>query len=219
MTSGAVVLSANRYLGFGHFATQKEVHVEVCPAVLVNPPLQENQVFIIKGAETVLNIIGQRQEIKAVAHEVEVPVDWRQRTMLFMDALELDVESDENSLLGLAPQNLTRDLNKAAIAFSSTSNKVVHSTLWGCGTFGGDPFVKVVLLWSAASVAHTSLKVICDRDSQEVALDLNNLVAAARKRCETAQGLIGLLQCVPRKTARLETFDCMIEQLSFSDRD
>ncbi|KAI0864039.1 hypothetical protein F4860DRAFT_501549 [Xylaria cubensis] len=222
MPSGASVVSANCYVGFGQSATQEEAHVgsspEACPAVLVTPPLQENQVLIVKGAEAVLNIVGKRREIKIAAQEVGGSVDWRQRIMLFMDASELDVESDENGLPDLAPQSLIRDLNKAMIAFCSGSYEVVYSPLWGCGAFGGNPFVKLVLLWCAASVAHTSLKVICDRDAQEITFNLNNLIAAARKRHETAQGLIGLLQSIPQKTARWATFDCMMEQLSFSDR-
>ncbi|KAI0191945.1 hypothetical protein EV127DRAFT_50861 [Xylaria flabelliformis] len=222
MPSGAAVVSANRYVGFGQSATQEEVHVgsspEACPAVLVTPPLQENQVLIVKGAEAVLNIVGKRREIKIAAQEVGGSVDWRQRIMLFMDASELDVESDENGLPDLAPQILIRDLNKAMIAFCSGSYEVIYSPLWGCGAFRGDPFVKLVLLWYAASVAHTSLKIICDHDAQEIALDLNNLVAAVRKRHETAQGLIGLLQSITQKIARWVTFECMMEHLSFSDR-
>ncbi|RYC65437.1 hypothetical protein CHU98_g770 [Xylaria longipes] len=223
LPSGAAVISANRYVGFGQSATQEEVQVgsspEVCPAVLVTPSLEKNQVLVIRGAEAVLNITGQRREIKAAAQEVGEPVNWRQRTMLFMDALELDVESDENGLPDLAPQNLTRDLNKATIAFSSGSYEVVYSPLWGCGAFRGDPFVKVMLLWCAASVAHTSLKIICNRESQEVAFSLNSLIAAAGKRLETAQDLIALLESIPRKTARLVTFDCMMERLSLLARE
>ncbi|KAI1758037.1 poly glycohydrolase-domain-containing protein [Xylaria castorea] len=213
MPSGAAVNSANRYVGFEQSATQEEVHVgnspEIYPAVLVIPPLGGKQVLAIRGAEVVLNIAGKRREIKAAAHEVGGSVDWCQRTMLFMDALELDVEGDENGLPDLAPQNLIRDLNKATIAFSSGLYEVVHR----------DPFVKVLLLWCAASVAHTSLKIICDRDSQEAAFNLHSLIAAARKRHETAQSLIELLQSIPQKTARLATFDCMIEQLSLSATD
>ncbi|KAI0453025.1 poly glycohydrolase-domain-containing protein [Xylaria acuta] len=223
LPSGAAVVSANRYVGFGQSATQEEVHVgsspEVFPAVLVTPPLEKNQVLVVRGAKAVLNITGQRREIKAAAHEVGGPVDWCQRTMLFMDALELDVESDENGLPDLAPNNLTRDLNKAAIAFSSGSFEVVYSPLWGCGAFGGDPFVKAVLLWCAASAAHTSLKIICDRESQEVAFNLNSLIAATTKRLGTTHDLIELLQSIPRKTARLATFDCMMERLSLSAGD
>ncbi|KAI1429725.1 poly glycohydrolase-domain-containing protein [Xylaria sp. FL1777] len=218
LPSGAAVVSANRYIGFGQSATQEEVHVgsspEACPAVLITPPLEKNQVLVVRGAEAVLNITGQRRDITATAQEWGVSVDWGQRTMLFMDALELDVEDDADGLPDLTLENLTREVNKAAIAFSSGVYEVVCSPLWGCGAFGGDPFVKVMLLWCAASVARVSLKIIYDRASQEVASSLNSLVAAVRRRLGSAQDLMGLLQSVPRNTARLATLDWMIERLA-----
>ncbi|KAI0428458.1 hypothetical protein F5Y09DRAFT_343658 [Xylaria sp. FL1042] len=62
---------------------------------------------------------------------------------------KLDVEDGADGLLDLIPENLTREVNKAAIAFSLGVCEVVWSPLWGCGAFGGDPFVKVALLWCA----------------------------------------------------------------------
>jgi poly(ADP-ribose) glycohydrolase len=218
LPSGAAVVSANRYVGFGQSATQEEVHVasspEACPAVLVTPPLASNQILVVKGAEAVLNVTGQRREIRARVQEAKPPVEWRRRTMLFMDALELDVESDENGLPDLAPENLEREINKAAIAFSSGSYRVVYSPLWGCGAFGGDPFVKVALLWCAASAAHTSLNIVCDRDSRDVASSLDSLMEAARGRLGTAQELMGLLGSIPRNVARLATLHWMMERLA-----
>ncbi|KAJ8126511.1 hypothetical protein O1611_g7128 [Lasiodiplodia mahajangana] len=223
LPSGAAVVAANRYIGFGQSATQEEVHVgsspEVCPAVLITPPLRRNQVLVIRGAEAMLNITGQRREIKSAAHEAGGSIDWRQRTMLFMDALELDIEDDDTGLPDLAPENLAREVNKAAIAFTSGSYECVCSPLWGCGAFGGDPYVKVMLLWCAASVAHVPLKIICDRREAEVASSLNKLIVEIMKPLETAQGLFGLLQSLPRRTARLRTFGCMMDRLATSIRD
>ncbi|KAI1131109.1 poly glycohydrolase-domain-containing protein [Nemania abortiva] len=218
LPSGAAVVSANSYIGFGQSATQEEVHIgsspEACPAVLITPPLETNQVLIVKGAQAMLNITGTRRDIKAVAHEAEGPIDWRQRTMLFMDALELDIEGNEDGLPDLVPRNLAREVNKATIAFSSRPYDVVYSPLWGCGAFGGDPFVKVALLWCAASVAHLHLKIICDLGDKKAASSLHNFVTEAKRRLETAQDLFELLQSIPRKTARLKTIDSIIEQLA-----
>ncbi|KAI1164001.1 poly glycohydrolase-domain-containing protein [Nemania serpens] len=223
LPSGAAVVSAHRYIGFGQSATQEEVHVgsspEACPAVLITPPLGANQVLVVRGVEAVMNITGQRRDIKVMAQDdKEGRADWRQRTMLFMDALELDVEDDETGLPDLEPDHLAREINKAAIAFSSGPYDVVWSPLWGCGAFGGDPFVKVALLWCAASRAHVPLKVSCDRGSRELASSLHSLVVAIKGRIETAQDLLGLLRSVPRKTARLKTLDRMMERLELRDR-
>ncbi|KAI0535454.1 poly glycohydrolase-domain-containing protein [Xylaria digitata] len=223
LPSGAAVVSANRYIGFGQSATQEEVHVgsspETCPAVLVTPPLERNQVLVVRGAEAVFNITGQRRDIKATAQDVGLSVDWRQCTMLFMDALELDAADDENDLPDLIPQNLTREVNKAAIAFSSGAYEVICSPLWGCGAFGGDPFVKVALLWCAASIANTPLKIICDSGLQGIASSLKVLVAAVERRLETVQDLLELLRSIPRKTVKLATLDWMVGRLALPARD
>jgi len=217
LPSGAAVVTANRYIGFGQSATQEEVHVgsspEVCPAVLITPPLASNQVLVVKGAEAVLNITGQRRDIKVIPQSNTVSVDWSRRTMLFMDALELDVESDDKGLPDLAPGNLSREVNKAAIAFSSGVYDAVYSPLWGCGAFGGDPFVKVMLLWCAASVASVPLRILCDGESQGVAKHLDQLIEAVRSRLQTAQDVMSLLESVPRDTKKLATFHYMMDQL------
>ncbi|KAI0505731.1 poly glycohydrolase-domain-containing protein [Xylaria bambusicola] len=217
LPSGAAVVSANRFIGFGQSATQEEVHVgsspASCPAVLITPPLAKNQVLVVRGAEAVLSITGQRRNITAIPQDTIISTEWRARTMLFMDALELDVESDASGLPDLVPENLTREVNKAAIAFSSGMYEVICSPLWGCGAFGGDPYVKVALLWCAASAAHTSLKIICDREAREIVSSLTRLVTAVRGRLVTAQDLMGLLRSIPRNTARLQTLDWMVERL------
>ncbi|KAJ3572571.1 hypothetical protein NPX13_g5002 [Xylaria arbuscula] len=218
LPSGAAVVSANRYIGFGQSATQEEVHVgsspASCPAVLITPPLAKNQILVVRGAEAVLNISGQRRSITGMAQDADTPVDWRRRTMLFMDALELDAESDEDGLPDLIPENLNREVNKAAIAFASGPYESICSPLWGCGAFGGDPYVKVALLWCAASAAHTPLRVICDREAREIVSSLNRLVAAIRDRLVTAQDLMKLLRSIPRDTAKLEMLGCMLERLT-----
>ncbi|KAI1196707.1 poly glycohydrolase-domain-containing protein [Nemania serpens] len=224
LPSGAAVVSAHRYIGFGQSATQEEVHVgsspEACPAVLVTPPLRENQVLVIRGAKAVMNITGQRREIRVMAQDdKEGRVDWRQRTMLFMDALELDVEDDETGLPDLKPDHLTREIDKAVIAFSSGPYDVIWSPIWGCGAFGGDPFVKVALLWCAASLACAPLKISCDRESAELPYSLQRLVVEIKRRMGTAQDLLALLRSIPRQTARLKTLDRMMEQLELLDSD
>ncbi|KAI0878670.1 hypothetical protein GGS24DRAFT_496640 [Hypoxylon argillaceum] len=82
-----------------------------------------------EGTEALLNITEQRREIKAVANDVEASVNWRQCTMMLMDALEPDVKGNENDPPDLAPENLARDINKAAIAFSSGTYCIIDSPL------------------------------------------------------------------------------------------
>lgn len=50
----ADVISANKFIGFGSTGTQEETHVgaspECCPAVLITPPLKDDQALIVTGA-------------------------------------------------------------------------------------------------------------------------------------------------------------------------
>ncbi|KAK5626506.1 hypothetical protein RRF57_002221 [Xylaria bambusicola] len=130
-----------------------------------------------------------------------------------MGALELDAESNENGLPDLSPENLTREVNKAAIAFSLGVYEGIYGPLWGCGAFDGDPYVKVALLWCAASVARISLKIIFDREAYEIVTSLNRLMTAVRGRLATVQDLMDLVRSIPRNTARLRTLEWMVERL------
>merc|ERR1711864_32534 len=53
--------------------------------------------------------------------------------------------------------NVDRELNKAFVAFHGPSNvsrlQAVATGNWGCGAFGGDPRLKLVIQWLAASEA------------------------------------------------------------------
>ncbi|KAH0491764.1 hypothetical protein TgHK011_003173 [Trichoderma gracile] len=168
----AVVVSANKDIGFGQSATQEEVFMgncpEACPAVLFTPTLQDNQILAINGARPMLRIQGQRRDL---SWEKLAPKSRRGGRMLLMDALELDEAEGSASLLpDLKPENMQREMRKAYTAFSSWkgeggSASAVWTGLWGCGAFNGDPGVKVLLMWMAASLAGKELRLLCD-DSQ-----------------------------------------------------
>lgn len=98
-------MSANKVVGFGQSATQEQVHVgtspEACPAVLITPPLRDDQALIVRGPQAMVNITGQQRDI--CLEEVPTPDGgvnaWWERTMVFMDALELDAVGAESSVL------------------------------------------------------------------------------------------------------------------------
>ncbi|GAB1310607.1 poly(ADP-ribose) glycohydrolase [Madurella fahalii] len=126
LPDGAVVVASNKFIGFGQSATQEEVHVgtspEACPAVLVTPPLRDDQVLVVRGAQAMINVTGRGRDIRA--EKMPVPnsseKSWRHRTMLFMDALELDmVEHRDLVLPDLQPGNIDREVRKAYTAFAS----------------------------------------------------------------------------------------------------
>jgi poly(ADP-ribose) glycohydrolase len=98
---------------------------------------------------------------------------WPRRTMLFMDALELDMLGTEDQVPDLLPGHVGRELRKAYTAFSSISSREERYTevltgLWGCGAFGGDWQIKTIIQWCAAAMASVSLHFVCSGDQQDV---------------------------------------------------
>jgi poly(ADP-ribose) glycohydrolase len=215
LPSGAAVVSANRFIGFGQSATQEEVHVgsspEACPAVLLTPPLGDDQVLVVKGAEAMVNIVGQRRNIHVEPFpETDKPTDRSSRTMLFMDALEIDMQPDEDGLPDLKPANLDREIRKATLAFSSSQYGTVNCPLWGCGSFGGDPYVKVVALWCAASMSNIKLRILCDDTQLEIASNLRKLVIQHDSK-HNVRSMRELLGRLPQNLKRFETFQWIQE--------
>ncbi|KAL2264251.1 hypothetical protein VTK26DRAFT_9027 [Humicola hyalothermophila] len=215
--AGAAVVSANRQIGFGQSATQEEVHVgsspEACPAVLVTPPLEDDQVLVVRGAQAMVNITGQRRDIRIedmpVTEDGEV---WKQRTMLFMDALELDMAEAWDSLPDLLPGNMDREIRKAYTALSSGGYREIRTGLWGCGAFCGDPGVKMLLVWLAASLAGTTLVVVCDGTGQAFAEQFRRVADKARVLRDTTE-LHQMLMQAPRSLVKGETLAWFEEQL------
>jgi poly(ADP-ribose) glycohydrolase len=179
LPSGACVISANKYIGFGRTGTQEEMHVgstpEACPAVLITPPLEDREVMVVQGAESMIEMEGYGREAKLSIVLKKGAWDWRSRTMLFMDALELDLSDTGEgfSVPDLLPGNVDRELTKAYSAFSSglklSSTELataayveVVTGLWGCRAFGGNKEIKTVIQWCAASIAGVSLAFVCE---------------------------------------------------------
>ncbi|KAK0739080.1 hypothetical protein B0T21DRAFT_346435 [Apiosordaria backusii] len=212
----AVVLSSNKIVGFGQSATQEEVHVgispEACPIVLVTPPLGKEQILKVRGAQAMVNIIGKGRDITV---ETGMPfregsqTAWKQRTMLFMDALELDLV-DGGGLTDLGTENMARETAKAYTAFSSSldgSMSEIRTGLWGCGAFGGDPEVKMLLLWLAASTAGVKLMVVCEDELQTFAQRLQDVVHMMQQTVCGTVFLRNLLQEIPKGLSRGETLE------------
>ena len=173
LPSGACVISANRYIGFGRTGTQEEMHVgstpEACPAVLITQPLADGEVMIVRGAESMIEMEGYGREARLGAVLKKGARDWKGRTMLFMDALELDSETGGRSIPDLLPGNVDRELTKAYTGFSSGLRLAAAGTyaevvtgLWGCRAFGGNKEIKTVIQWCAMSLAGVPLTFVCE---------------------------------------------------------
>ncbi|OBT90804.1 hypothetical protein VE02_00640 [Pseudogymnoascus sp. 03VT05] len=167
---GASVISANKFVGFGRTGTQEETHVgaspECCPAVLVTPPLEDNQALVVVGPEAMIAIAGYGRDARCA--EVLLPSGssaihqrkWAKRTMLFADALELDVADRRGGLPDVLPGNVERELRKAYTGFRASHItregsprypfSVIYTGFWGCRTFGGNPDIKALIVCSTS---------------------------------------------------------------------
>lgn len=108
-------------------------------------PLQDEEVLVVRGAEAMVETEGYGRGAKVRAGLGERGEwAWRERTMPFMDALELDlVERDEKGpgIPDLLPGNGEREVRKACTAFSSRAPEntctAIYTGVWGCGTLAG----------------------------------------------------------------------------------
>ncbi|KAI2670250.1 hypothetical protein CBS147355_9444 [Penicillium roqueforti] len=188
LPDGACVISANKSVGFGVTGTQEELHVgispEAYPVTLLAPPLKDRQVLTCQGAEATVTTKGhgRRASLDEILHGRPIPssADWRNRVMLFMDALELDLIDSGHAHSGesipdLIPACLYRELVKAYTAFSSHCSRYIRKPysfvttgLWGCGAFGGNRQVKAIIQWYAASMANVpELRYVVAGSEQE----------------------------------------------------
>jgi poly(ADP-ribose) glycohydrolase len=180
---GACVISANKNVGFGCSGTQEETHVgsspEACTAVLTMPTLEDTQVLIVRGAEAMISLKGYGREARLdkvlepnYNRENTAMSIFSRRTMLFMDALELDMFDREELVPDLLPKHVEREMRKAITALSTNPSGEARYTeiftgLWGCGAFGGDWQIKTIIQWCAAAISGVNLYFICAGDQQQ----------------------------------------------------
>jgi poly(ADP-ribose) glycohydrolase len=149
---------------------------------------------------------------------------WKHRTMLFMDALEMDILGAESncSIPDIhPPRRLSREMvSKAYNAFRSDSEPYSHivTGLWGCGSFGGNKYVKCLLQWCAASLAQVPvLKFILSGSEQKAfAEELAQFTIKLRRADVTMrqvyEALAGMKDCDYEVSAD-GVFDYIMDQL------
>ncbi|KAF9783067.1 hypothetical protein IL306_010101 [Fusarium sp. DS 682] len=211
---GAAVVSSNKVIGFGQSATQEEIFVgiapEAYPVVLVAPHLTDDTVITVFGARAMVDMKGQRRDIEWKLRPTPPPkedlegwkISWRGGRLVFMDALEMDMleHSENDGLPDLAPANIDREISKATNGFSSYQGDAIFTGLWGCGAFGGDPGVKLVVLWLAAGAAGVKLHLMLGPGEHDLGRRLGEVVEACGHLI--ASNVRELLARVPRDLRR-----------------
>ena len=213
LPDGAAVISANKDVGFGRTASQEEMVVgaspELCVVVLVTPTLQDDEVLVVQGARQMICMTGYGRDAQfSTTCELDRPdaLDsvssiWKNRTVLFMDALELDSYDTSELTPDLLPGNIDRELRKAYTAFSSPRSDdgqsfgVVVTGLWGCRSFGGNRQIKTVVQWLAASLAGVKPRFLCSgKDQEDFAADLRLFVKECLRHGWTVGDLLSRLR-------------------------
>ncbi|KAM0551519.1 hypothetical protein ACHAO7_004981 [Fusarium culmorum] len=219
---GAVVVSSNKVIGFGQSATQEEIFVgiapEAYPVVLVAPHLADNAVITVSGAKAMVDVKGQRRNIEWEVHPASSPDNdhksWQGGRLVFMDALEMDMveRSSSDDLPDLYLENIDREINKATNGFKSYNGDSIFTGLWGCGAFGGDPGVKLIVLWLAAGASNIELMVVLGPGEHHLGKGLEEVVKACNGL--TANDMREMLSRVPKELRREGILEWIAEEAS-----
>jgi len=153
---------ANKFVGGGVLRSglvQEEIRFTVCPELLASmlftEVLGDREVLVIVGVEQFTSYEGYSDTFKFAGRftdMVEVDSSGRKMTsVVAMDAIRFNNSYDQFMM-----RNIDRELNKAFVAFQNRhvdSLQAVATGNWGCGAFGGDPRVKLLLQLMAAAEA------------------------------------------------------------------
>ncbi|KAH8235571.1 hypothetical protein KR032_002670, partial [Drosophila birchii] len=145
---------ANKYLGggvLGHGCVQEEIRFVICPELLVGKLFTEclrpYEALVMLGAERYSNYTGYAGSFEwSGNHEDHTPRDLsrrRQTAIVAIDALHFAQATHQYRV-----DLMERELNKAHIGFvhwMATPPPGVATGNWGCGAFGGDPYLKSLL--------------------------------------------------------------------------
>jgi poly(ADP-ribose) glycohydrolase len=224
---GASVISANKSIGFGRTGTQEEVNVgsspEACPAVLFTPILRDDQVLVVEGARAIVSVKGYGRQAR-LDSILESPASrWARRTMLFMDALELDFFDGTIEVPDLLPGHLDRELKKAYIAFASRGSdpyEEIVTGLWGCRSFCGDEQIKTLLQWCAASLAHVPLMtMVVSEDKTGFIEKLRRFSATACEHGFTVEKVYNVLKNIKPSDPEARSAFAVVERVILQNPD
>lgn len=162
---------ANRYLGgavLSHGAVQEEIRFSVCPECIVGmlfcEVMMSNEAIFIVGTRQYSRYTGYGHSFRydgPLGSAPLVPADTRGRRgphIVAFDALDLP-HTRQYEL-----EFILRELLKAHVACLGDPSEEYGKRQvgfatgnWGCGVFGGDPQLKALIQWLAASAAGREL--------------------------------------------------------------
>ena len=157
----------------------EEIQFSTCPELIVSLLLTEElgdtEVLVASGCEQFSTIKGYGHTLKyggpceSTNSKTHLDALGRLRSQVVaMDALHF---GKHNSHKQYSEACIKRELNKCFVAFdpryADESDRPIASGSWGCGAFNGDPELKFLIQWMAASQAGGRSLVLCIPDEQE----------------------------------------------------
>jgi poly(ADP-ribose) glycohydrolase len=180
---------ANRFLGGGVLrrgAVQEEIRLAVAPELLVglivSPVMRDDEAIVMRGSE---RFSITRGYASSLAYDGALSDPLPDRTIVAIDAIDYG-RSDRNAQF--APSAMLREVNKARAGWlRDDRNPPIVSGNWGCGVFGGDPPLKAILQWLAASTEGRALRYCAFGDARVGALQA--FADRARREIKTTGAL------------------------------
>lgn len=166
-TEGSGMLQAdfaNKFVGGGVLRSglvQEEIRFTICPELLASllftEVLGDLEVLLVTGVQQFTKYSGYGNTFRFEGKQedkTETDSSGRKRTsVVAMDAIRFSGKGR----VQYRADNVDRELNKAFVAFHGPRNvsrlEAVATGNWGCGAFGGDPRLKLVIQLLAASEA------------------------------------------------------------------
>ena len=153
---------ANKYMGGGALgagAVQEEIHLAEHPECLLAmaccPRMHHAEVVQISGAQQHAKTKGYGSQL--AFDGATKPENRAAPTITAMDAIDYvhgkRCSIQQALLLQLHPDAINREIHKAMVAFTHPTLEKVATGNWGCGAFGGQPELKLVIQLIAASLA------------------------------------------------------------------
>ena len=172
-TEGAGFLQAdfaNEYIGGGVLRSglvQEEIRFTICPeliaSMLFSEAMQDTEAISVIGVEQFSCYSGYGDSFQfegRMKDETDRDTSGRRLTCLVaMDAIRFSASSMQDQFN--VPEVL-RELHKAFVAFGGQNSREVRLPAvatgnWGCGAFGGDPRLKLLIQLMAGSQAGRDL--------------------------------------------------------------
>uniref|UniRef100_A0A7N8WS10 poly(ADP-ribose) glycohydrolase n=1 Tax=Mastacembelus armatus TaxID=205130 RepID=A0A7N8WS10_9TELE len=194
---------ANMFVGggvTGHGLVQEEIRFLINPELIVSrlftEALENNECLIITGTEQYSKYSGYAESYKwNDSHKDETPRDdWQRRCT---EIVAIDALRYRNFLEQFLPEKITRELNKAYCGFFRNNANRKHLSAvatgnWGCGAFGGDTRLKVLIQLMAAAEAGRDVAYFTFGDA-ELMKDVHKMHTFLTERQVTVGRLYSLL--------------------------